>query len=118
MNVNENSGIKSYPLGTSLLYYYIPCDVTCCFQIFESTPISIAKFESTQNSPSTCITLIKRSPQKDGGTLPGDLMTQEILQTKDQKKPIVGQSKIKQDRVGPAMLLLTAISQIQTLGKT
>jgi hypothetical protein len=44
-------------------------------------------------------------------------MTQEILQTKDQKKPIVGQSKIKQDRVGPAMPLLTAISQIQTLGK-
>jgi hypothetical protein len=59
----------------------------------------------------------KKKPQKDGGTLPGDLMTQEILQTKAQKKPIEGQSKIKQDRVGPAMLLLTAISQIQTLGK-
>ena len=42
MNVNENSGIKSYPLGTSLLHYHIHCDVTCCFQIFESTPISIA----------------------------------------------------------------------------
>jgi hypothetical protein len=28
------------------------------------------------------------------------------------------QSKIKQDRIGPAMPLLTAISQIQTLGKT
>jgi hypothetical protein len=23
MNVNENSGIKSYPLGTSLLHYHI-----------------------------------------------------------------------------------------------
>ena len=65
MNVNENSGIKSYPLGTSLLYYHIPCDVTCCFQIFESTPIAIAKFESTQNNPSTSTTLINRSLQKD-----------------------------------------------------
>jgi hypothetical protein len=41
-------------------------------------------------------------PAKDGGTLPGDLMTQEILQTRDQKQPIEGQSKIKQDRVGLA----------------
>jgi hypothetical protein len=57
-------------------------------------------------------------PAKDGGTLPGDLMTQEILQTRDQKQPREGQSKIKQDRVGLAMSLLTAISQIQTLGKT
>jgi hypothetical protein len=57
-------------------------------------------------------------PAKDGGTLPGDLMTQEILQTRDQKQPIEGQSKIKQDRVGLAKSLLTAISQIQTLGKT
>jgi hypothetical protein len=50
--------------------------------------------------------------------MPGDLMTQEILQTRNQKQPIEGQSKIKQDRVGPAMPLLTAMSQIQTLGKT
>jgi hypothetical protein len=57
-------------------------------------------------------------PAKDGGTLPGDLMTQEILQTRDQKQPIEGQSKIKQDQVGLAKSLLTAISQIQTLGKT
>jgi hypothetical protein len=56
-------------------------------------------------------------PEKDGGTLPGDLMTQEILQTRDQKQKIEGQSKIKQDRVGLAMPLLTAMSQIQTLGK-
>jgi hypothetical protein len=34
-------------------------------------------------------------PEKDGGTLPGDLMTQEILQTRDQKQKIEGQSKIK-----------------------
>ena len=54
----KTSGIKSYPLGTLLLHYHIPCDVTCCFQIFESTPISIAKFESTQNNPSTSTTLI------------------------------------------------------------
>jgi hypothetical protein len=47
-----------------------------------------------------------------------DLMTQEILQTRNQKQPIEDQSKIKQDRVGPAMPLLTAMSQIQTLGKT
>jgi hypothetical protein len=45
-------------------------------------------------------------------------MTEEILQTKDQKQPIEGQSKIKQDRVGPTMPLLTAMSQIETLGKT
>jgi hypothetical protein len=45
-------------------------------------------------------------------------MTEEILQTRDQKQPIEGQSKIKQDRVGLAKSLLTAISQIQTLGKT
>jgi hypothetical protein len=45
----------------------------------------------------------KMKPAKDGGTLPGDLMTQEILQTRDQKQKIEGQSKIKQDRVGPAM---------------
>jgi hypothetical protein len=57
-------------------------------------------------------------PAKDEGNLPGDLMTQEILQTRDQKQPIEGQSKIKQDRVGPAMPLLTAMSQIQTLEKT
>jgi len=56
-------------------------------------------------------------PAKDGGTLPGDLMTQEILQTRDQKQPIEGQSKNKQDRVGPAMPPLTAISQKQTLCK-
>jgi hypothetical protein len=59
MNVNENSGIKSYPLATSLLHYHIPCDVACCFQIFESTPISIAKFESTHNNRLTSTTLIK-----------------------------------------------------------
>ena len=35
--------IKSYPLGTSLLHYHIPCVVTCCFQIVESTLTSIAK---------------------------------------------------------------------------
>lgn len=44
-------------------------------------------------------------------------MTQEILQTRDQKQQIEGQSKIKQDRVGPAMPFLTAMSQIQTLGQ-
>jgi len=49
MNVNENSGIKSYPLGTSFLHYHIPCDVTCCFQIFESTPISIAKISKIKS---------------------------------------------------------------------
>jgi hypothetical protein len=59
MNVNEHSGIKSYPLATSLLHYHIPCDVACCFQIFESTPISIAKFESTHNNRLTSTTLIK-----------------------------------------------------------
>jgi hypothetical protein len=37
----------------------------------------------------------KMKPEKDGGTLPGDLMTQEILQTRDQKQKIEGQSKIK-----------------------